>query len=373
MYTQCPHCETIFRLSAEALRAASGQVRCGRCGEAFNALARLAERPDAFTIGESPLELENRADRILGSSAAADQDGTKAENDAENQGETAGEIEVETDDDDDPTQADAPVDEPESMGQIARLEIIGPPIPPDEGALEFTLPPGELDRIFVAPEPANGWPPPPSASIATAPEASAQAATEDPTAEPAPRAPPPEEFFAAAPKRPWTTVALALTAVALALLLGAQLINRNRDTLAEHTTFGGTLRAVYAKLGLELPVPADLADYQLRQWGATGDPAANGSLRVRASILNAAAAVQPYPWLRLTLTDRFGRRVGARDFAPREYLGKPAGLMAPGQRTDVTIQIVDPGKDAVGFEIDVCLRGADGGVFCGSGAKPHAG
>ncbi|HVC00994.1 MAG TPA: DUF3426 domain-containing protein [Steroidobacteraceae bacterium] len=357
MYTQCPHCETIFRLSAEALRAASGQVRCGRCGEAFSALARLAERPDAFTIGESPLELESRADRILGSTAAAD--------------EAQAEVEAEFADGD--VQGDTPVDEPESSGRIAHLEIIGPPIPPEEGSLEFTLPPGELDRIFVAPEPADGWPPPPSASIATAAEAGTQAATDEPTVEAAHRAPPPAELIAAAPKRRWATVALVLAAVALALLLGAQLINRNREYLAEHTPFGGALRAVYARLGFELPVPADLADYQLRQWGATGDPAANGILRVRASILNAAAAFQPYPLLRLTLTDRFDRRVGSRDFAPREYLGRPAELMAPGQRTDVTIQIVDPGKDAVGFEIDVCLRGADGGVFCGSGAAPHAG
>src|SRR6267378_4424879 len=43
VYTQCSKCETVFRLSAEALRAAGGQVRCGRCGEVFNALARLAE------------------------------------------------------------------------------------------------------------------------------------------------------------------------------------------------------------------------------------------------------------------------------------------------------------------------------------------
>ena len=71
MYTQCSHCETIFQLTAETLRAAGGQVRCGRCGEVFNALARLAEDATAFaspgegTARESALEMEARADEIL--------------------------------------------------------------------------------------------------------------------------------------------------------------------------------------------------------------------------------------------------------------------------------------------------------------------
>ena len=70
MYTQCSKCETVFKLSAEVLRAAGGQVRCGKCGELFNALARLAEESSAFPSGESPLELEARADSILESSEA---------------------------------------------------------------------------------------------------------------------------------------------------------------------------------------------------------------------------------------------------------------------------------------------------------------
>ncbi len=49
LFTQCSKCETVFKLSAEVLRAAGGQVRCGKCGEVFNALARLAEDSTAFS------------------------------------------------------------------------------------------------------------------------------------------------------------------------------------------------------------------------------------------------------------------------------------------------------------------------------------
>ena len=41
MYTQCPQCETYFRVSDGDLAAAEGQVRCSRCQEIFDARARL--------------------------------------------------------------------------------------------------------------------------------------------------------------------------------------------------------------------------------------------------------------------------------------------------------------------------------------------
>jgi hypothetical protein len=149
-------------------------------------------------------------------------------------------------------------------------------------------------------------------------------------------------------------------AIALALLLVAQIFHANRDWLAAKG------------IGVGLPPPANLSAYQLRQWGVTGDPGAKGALRVRASILNTAAQLQPYPLLRVTLANRFGGRLGTREFEPAEYLGKPTvRMLAPGERVDATLDILDPGKDAEGFEIDVCLRGADHKVACAADAAPQ--
>ncbi len=155
MFTQCSKCETIFKLSAEVLRAAGGQVRCGKCGEVFNALARLAEDANTFTSSETEFELESRADSILESPVP----GT-------------------------PRRAPDPGEDSLPPGvEVARLQILDwsedelPAAPaavrtetraaggdedaadtrPDdsgedevgENSLEFTLPPGELDRIFV--------------------------------------------------------------------------------------------------------------------------------------------------------------------------------------------------------------------------------
>ncbi len=43
MYTRCPNCATAFRVNARILKQASGKVRCGGCGTAFDALFFLSE------------------------------------------------------------------------------------------------------------------------------------------------------------------------------------------------------------------------------------------------------------------------------------------------------------------------------------------
>jgi hypothetical protein len=161
-------------------------------------------------------------------------------------------------------------------------------------------------------------------------------------------------------------------AIVSALVLLAQIAHQNRPWMVAHAhgPFGAGMRLLYGALGTPLPLPANLSAYQLRQWGVSGDPDANGTLRVRASILNTAAQLQPYPLLRVNLADRFGKSIGRRDFEAAEYMGKPtARLLAPGERVDATLEILDPGKNAEGFEIDVCLRGADQKIACQSDAS----
>ncbi len=51
--TQCPNCQTRFRLSPEHLAAADGQVRCGRCRHIFNAKDKLEDDP-ALTPPAAP-------------------------------------------------------------------------------------------------------------------------------------------------------------------------------------------------------------------------------------------------------------------------------------------------------------------------------
>jgi hypothetical protein len=175
------------------------------------------------------------------------------------------------------------------------------------------------------------------------------------------------------PARPRAAAALA-AAVLLALGLAAQLVHHFRERLAETSLVGPAVAALYARLGLPLEPRWDLTAYDVRQWGAQSEETA-GVLQLRASIVNRATRAQPYPLLRVTLEDRFGAQVGRREFTPTEYLPghtAPRALLAPGARADADLKLADPGNQAVGFELDVCLM-RHGRLFCGADAKAGGG
>lgn len=72
MYSQCPECLTRFRVTAAALRAAHGTVRCGRCGSAFDALPRLSDTlPEEAPEPAQPAAL--RISSTLGLTAAGEE------------------------------------------------------------------------------------------------------------------------------------------------------------------------------------------------------------------------------------------------------------------------------------------------------------
>jgi predicted Zn finger-like uncharacterized protein len=361
LFTQCSKCETVFKLSADVLRAAGGQVRCGKCGEVFNALAHLAEDPSAFSTHETEMDLESRADSILESPAPmTPRRPPESDDDFSEPGVEIARLQIlDWNENELPESAAAEIEEPAPAS-------IG------ETSMEFTLPPGELDRIFVESKNRALEPPlPPMAPAAQQPPPHPEEMdifndVDPETAFEQERAP----AFELTPRRtnrlPWR-----IAAAAAALLLVIQVVHRNREWLVAHAPLGGSLRAVYLKMGAPVSTPASLAAYQLRQWGVTGDPAGDGTLRVRASILNTAAQLEPFPLLRVTLANRFGSSIGTRDFEASEYLGKPtARLLAPGERVDATLDILDPGNSAEGFEIDVCLRSGDRKISCANDAAP---
>lgn len=53
--TQCPHCQTIFKVAHDQLKLRSGLVRCGACKQIFNGIEHLVP-PDQGTPGSTPPE-----------------------------------------------------------------------------------------------------------------------------------------------------------------------------------------------------------------------------------------------------------------------------------------------------------------------------
>jgi hypothetical protein len=147
-------------------------------------------------------------------------------------------------------------------------------------------------------------------------------------------------------------------------------INHSRDDLAASARFNRPLTSFYGALGIKLYPRWDLRAYDVRQLGASAADAGAGVITVRATIKNESPQAQPLPLLRVTLEDRFGNRIAARDVQPRAYLPgalPPSSFLSAGQRIDAEIGLADPGTDAVGFEIDACLP-ARGGTACANDA-----
>lgn len=154
---------------------------------------------------------------------------------------------------------------------------------------------------------------------------------------------------------------------ALALLLVLQMAAHWREQLALSPTWGGMVRAVSAALGAPIAPHWDLTAYEVRQQGAQSEPGHRAQILVRFSLANHAARAQPVPLLRLTLLDRYGRRVAQRDLTPTDYWPQgraPAAFLNSDERIDTEVQVRDPSADSASFELDVCLREAGGLLHC---------
>jgi predicted Zn finger-like uncharacterized protein len=161
----------------------------------------------------------------------------------------------------------------------------------------------------------------------------------------------------------------------LALALLVQLVHHNRQGLVLSSTFGPMVSTVYGWFGAAPTPRSDLTAYSVKQLGAEVEGGEGSRLRVRLSVQNDSDQEQPFPLLRLTLQDRYGNAVATRDLEPREYLPRGAAgllLLKPDQRIDAELHVIDPGKAAIGFEIDACLRAETGQIGCANEARRRA-
>jgi len=84
-------------------------------------------------------------------------------------------------------------------------------------------------------------------------------------------------------------------------------------------------------------------------------PTRAGILVLSATFVNLAERAQPYPDLSLTLLDVDNHALAARTFKPADYLRgdrNPASLLQPGAQVPILLEFADPGKAAVGFDIE---------------------
>jgi predicted Zn finger-like uncharacterized protein len=373
MFTVCPKCTLTLAVTAADLRTGQGYVRCGRCLNVFNALLALSEEP---AERGAPTPAYSHADPASSSQITAAL--ASSANDAEDfedihpahvhvPGEVAQRNHLTTE-----RSSDGAIESESSMadgtGSFETIVLEGDAITqteeyvPEESidneiaALTQRLSvaahlsqqePQSFGHLYYESEPAD----------TEGQQDTLQEAAPDLVADAG-------EIGVTPASRPARWVA---GCIVLLLLLVLQGINHWRDALASSPTLSAPIGRLYASFGVPLDPHWNLSAYDVRQQGAATDPGDSHVIRVRVSVANHAPAAQPVPLLRLTLLDRYGKPIAARDLTPAEYwpAGHPArAFLGHDERIDSEVAVRDPGADSASFELDVCLKSAHGVVRC---------
>lgn len=146
------------------------------------------------------------------------------------------------------------------------------------------------------------------------------------------------------------------TGIAIAsLCLVLQLAYLQRNQLAEHPEIGPLVVEACDRIpGCELAPKRDVSQLQLVSRNVYSHPNVTGALMINAVIVNGASFSQPFPVLLVSMSDVQGKVVAERYFHPAEYLPENPDSrgMQPGKAVSVSLEVMDPGQNALAFELD---------------------
>ena len=147
----------------------------------------------------------------------------------------------------------------------------------------------------------------------------------------------------------WTLLVL-LAAVALA----GQYIAYHFDELARQDQYRPLFQQLCPQIGCSVPSKVDIDRIKSSNLVVRSHPEFAGALVVDAILYNRAPFSQPYPLLELRFADLNGKMIASRRFKPGEYLsGDLAGKaeMPPQTPIHIALDILDPGPKAVNYSL----------------------
>ena len=404
--TRCTACGTVFRVGQDQLKVSEGWVRCGRCGEVFNAITGLfdLERdgyptkslPTAAETGFSdfgaplsdrvPLDAafpsgQQRASvsapvvsrapglRLVPAGALPTQDRAGASEPRPSTfssrfDERAGASS--TDEGHAEVQASLPVgddhlDAPLSSMQhdeVSSLMSVTPSLSPSStGAPSSTG--GFADarfntRLFADDQAAATTPSQLTAADAAAPSSVLESSLEGPSPDDAPAT---AAFLvqaerAARWRRPWVRAALGVSAVALTALLAGQVGVHFRDHLAAtEPALRQPLETLCETVGCRIGAPLRIDALSVDS--STIAQATNGTgYRLAVTLRNRAAYPVATPALDLTLTDANGQPIARRVIAASDF-GAQAAVLKASSETPLQVWLSAGGAPVAGYTIEL--------------------
>ena len=332
--TRCPHCATVFRAGEGQLNARQGWVRCGRCGEAFNA---LGAQPAARTADPA------KPPAAIGDFSAPAE----------------------------PTFAPAP---PVEAGPVARSET---PVARTEmlgGPRSIQLPP---EAMTVAPELALDE----GRALHRAKRHAEAVALGDPRLSGKPYTPEELESYRARRRRKHAEEKVAQGRIArlpervdvpgrklsrgtafwaagsglLLALLAAQAAHAFRTELVSaYPPFQEWAEKACAALSCEVTAAPGPDALRIESSALEAEPDDPRRVGLSASIGNHSGRTQPYPWLALTLKGADGQPLARRLLGPDDYLAvEKEGGIGAGEEAPVTLAFELQGAAPAGYQLEL--------------------
>ncbi|MCF6364040.1 MAG: zinc-ribbon domain-containing protein [Gammaproteobacteria bacterium] len=391
MYTQCPHCQAYFEVTADQLKVGEGDVRCGQCLSIFNALQHLTEQlPNDDEDNDANQYAEWTKNNPTADITAPATDGT---NETATRGVPATAPAVTRSTSNAPwpdlgnidavaAELDPHIGTPrrhntfDTTDELTSQQIEAIELPDDwldespKKILADTLATDKTQKTD-SPEPSVD-----SVMTENTPLASTQQdstktsarktltgslATETgrPDAEqtatpnlPAPLLRQLQEEKAASLHPPATLWVIG--SLLMLMLFLAQASYFYRDELAlRKPELRPWLEQACSYLDCNLRPPIHQGRIDILGWDVRSQPNTPQALIASTTLVNKTTEPQPYPLLTLRFSDMNGASIAQRRFLPREYLSAGTDIqagMAPDTPVVVELALVDPGKQAINFE-----------------------
>ena len=325
MFTDCPYCESQFRIRAAQLGAADGWVRCGNCGETFYALDRLSDTP----LKQLPTLRQT-------DEAAAEPPAVSIEPEPEEAVEPAP-AEPEQEEAAEPVQS-----EPEPYQPIA-AEAVPEEATPEEVTPEDIEPEQPVETVLQPDEPLT----PEQETAGT------ETTDTDENREALPDLPPvlagdPEKKAVSPARLIWSSLVFVLSLIAV-----AQLAWFNRDGLLRtYPALVPWVEQVCESLQCDPIRFRDVSAIELLNRQVTQHPRYRNALLASATMVNNAEFIQPFPDIVLLIFSTDGQVISRGRFKPEEYLGSgvnPSGGMPPGVPVHFGLELSGTSQEAVSF------------------------
>lgn len=405
MYTQCPHCQTLFRIRAEQLRVADGKAHCCQCDSVFNALENLLEHPDAqetwpesrqidsgqtqqnLPLDEPSYPLDNHQEAVLNNLTdllqALESDNLQSTpGDIERKAEIAGEQSeaISIDQDSFPIDfgPDSKLSFPITEPRVGSESDSHTETPVDKQ----TLPPSDTDDIifsiyenesvtseqrpdekYISDEKETITPPDEIVDEAAFQQTISTEKDDLPfnLPENLPDIPPSDTalYLEQAPNsskgKKGGTLGWSLIIIVLLIAALGQAAWFGREHLIRYPEGRQLLQFACNYANCQLPLVKATEKITVISRSINTHPDTENSLLVLMTFANRSTYPQPYPHLQLTLFGSNDQLAARRVFQPSEYLKDPADIdqpLQPGQIIQVEMALKDPGENVTGFKFD---------------------